>query len=203
MSKFSSRYICQQCGYESIRWLGKCPNCDSWGSLVETVTESSKSTKSKSKRGRSPSNSKPISLTSIKSSATKRVTTKITELDRVLGGGLVLGQAVLIAGEPGIGKSTLLLEVSDKLDSVLYVCGEESPSQVKVRADRLGIKKSNISLLEDTDTDSVIDQIDSPSAVIVDSIQTMTTGDLSGMARSVGQVRECAFRLINACKGKG
>lgn len=203
MAKFSSKYICQQCGYESIRWLGKCPNCDSWGSLVETVTESSNASKSKAKSTRSSSSgSKPISLNSIKSSATKRIITKITELDRVLGGGLVPGQAVLIAGEPGIGKSTLLLEVSDKLGSVLYVCGEESASQVKVRADRLGIKKSGISLLEDTDTDSVVDQIETPSAVIVDSIQTMTTGDLSGMAGSVGQVRECAFRLINACKSR-
>ena len=168
---------------------------------METVTENSKSPKSKSSKR--VSNSKPINLSSIKSSATKRILTKIGELDRVLGGGLVPGQAVLIAGEPGIGKSTLLLEVSDKINNVLYVCGEESASQVKVRADRLGIKKSNISLLEDTDTDSVIEQIESPEAVIVDSIQTMSTGDLSGMAGSVGQVRESAFRLINACKSKG
>ncbi|KKU10765.1 MAG: repair protein radA protein [Candidatus Woesebacteria bacterium GW2011_GWB1_45_5] len=197
----SSKYVCQQCGYESVGWLGKCPNCDSWGSLVETVTESSKPSKSKGLR--SASGLRSISLTSIKSSATRRVSTKISELDRVLGGGLVPGQAVLIAGEPGIGKSTLLLEVSDKLGSVLYVCGEESAPQIKVRADRLGIKKSGISLLEDIDADSVIDQIGTPAAVIVDSIQTVTTGDLSGMAGSVGQVRECAFRLINACKAKG
>ncbi|MEK7550446.1 MAG: DNA repair protein RadA [Patescibacteria group bacterium] len=196
-----SKYVCQQCGYESSGYLGKCPNCNSWGSLVETVTESSKISKSPRRQG-SAGQAKPIKLSEIKASQTKRITTKISELDRVLGGGLVLGQAVLIAGEPGIGKSTILLEVADKLGSVLYVCGEESASQIKVRADRLGIKKTSISLLEDTDTDNVIDQIETPSAVIVDSIQTMTTGDLNGMAGSVGQVRESAFRLINACKSK-
>jgi DNA repair protein RadA/Sms len=111
---------------------------------------------------------------------------------------------VLIAGEPGIGKSTLLLQVADKLGKVLYVCGEESTGQIKVRADRLGVKNKDIQLIEETDVDAVIDQFSAfsikPSAVIVDSIQTMTTSDLSGMAGSVGQVRECAFRLLKAAK---
>lgn len=169
---------------------------------METVTQEAKT--SKSKESRKVESIKTVKLNDIKTSQTARISTKISELDRVLGGGLVSGQAVLIAGEPGIGKSTLLLEVADKLGKeVLYVCGEESASQVKVRAQRLGIKKSGISLLEDTDVDNVIEQIESPSAVIVDSIQTMTTSDLNGMAGSVGQVRECTFRLINACKAKG
>jgi DNA repair protein RadA/Sms len=143
-------------------------------------------------------------LSDIKQITTKRISTKISELDRVLGGGLVPGQVVLIAGEPGIGKSTLLTQISATLGNVLYVCGEESATQVKVRADRLGIKKSNIGLLEETDVDSIINILDSQGeglqAIIIDSIQTMTTSDLSGMAGSVGQVRECAFRLLRATK---
>lgn len=122
-----------------------------------------------------------------------------------MGGGLVPGQVVLVAGEPGIGKSTLLLELADKLGNVLYICGEESSTQIKVRADRLGIKKSTISLLEDTDVDAVVEAIapingSIPKCVVVDSIQTMQTTDLSGLAGSVGQVRECAFRLLKKAK---
>jgi len=202
---FHSKYVCQQCGYESTGWLGKCPECGTWNSLVETVTETSKSS-SKSSNKHQTSNIKIQKLSDIKSSATKRISTKISELDRVLGGGLVPGQVVLIAGEPGIGKSTLLLQLSDNLSNILYVCGEESANQIKVRADRLGVKKTGIQLLEDTDADSVCEivasQGDSLQAVVVDSIQTMTTSDLSGMAGSVGQVRECAFRLLRAAKEK-
>ena len=203
---FHSKYVCQQCGYESTGWLGKCPECGTWNSLVETVIEvNSKSQKSSSKQTRN-TKSQVLKLSDIKQTATKRILTKISELDRVLGGGLVPGQVVLIAGEAGIGKSTLLTQISETLGSILYVCGEESASQVKVRADRLGIKKNNINLLEETDVDSVIDQISSfdksLSAIVVDSIQTMTTSDLSGMAGSVGQVRECAFRLLRAAKDR-
>ena len=197
-----SKYVCQQCGYESTGWLGKCPECGTWNSLVETVVE----VNSKSQRvphGQvSVGQAKIINLSDIKQSATKRISTKISELDRVLGGGLVQGQVVLVAGEPGIGKSTLLLQLSNNLGRVLYVCGEESVNQIKVRADRLEVKRSGIDLLENTDVDSVIDAIKSPLAIIVDSIQTMTTSDLSGMAGSVGQVRECAFRLLKAAKEK-
>jgi len=201
-----SKYVCQQCGYESTGWLGKCPECGTWNSLVETVVETSAKSQASRFKQASNSKSKVLKLSDIKQTATKRISTKISELDRVLGGGLVPGQVVLIAGEPGIGKSTLLTQISETLGSVLYVCGEESASQVKVRADRLGIKKNNIDLLEETDTDEVIQLINNSvnqySAIIVDSIQTMTTGDLSGMAGSVGQVRECAFRLLRAAKNK-
>jgi len=184
---------------------------------VETVVSTAKS----GKRGvsRERQNIKTIKLSEIKTSKTARISTKISELDRVLGGGLVPGQVVLVAGEPGIGKSTLLLQVSDKLavktsgrQDVLYVCGEESASQIKVRAERLGIgstlrdKKTEINLLEDTNVDNVIEiisSLDNPAAIIVDSIQTMYTSDLSGMAGSVGQVRECAARLLRIAKEKG
>ena len=187
--------------------MGKCPECGTWNSLVETVTSTGKGQSVKGKN-RASGGVKPVKLSEIKSSATKRISTKISELDRVLGGGLVPGQVVLIAGEPGIGKSTLLTQISDKLGDVLYVCGEESASQIAVRAKRLGVESHNIQLLEDTDVDSVIDTIsslqsDALQAIIVDSIQTMTTSDLSGMAGSVGQVRECAFRLLKAAKERG
>jgi len=168
---------------------------------VETVVEVNSKSPSLRKNA-SAGKAKTIKLSDIKSTDTKRISTKISELDRVLGGGLVPGQVVLIAGEPGIGKSTLLTQISDKLGSVLYVCGEESPQQVAIRAKRLGVSNKNINLLENTDVDSVIDLIENPSAIIVDSIQTMTTSDLSGMAGSVGQVRECANRLLHLAKSK-
>lgn len=209
---FHSKYVCQQCGYESAGWLGRCPNCGEWNTLVETVIETA--SKSQATRSKQSSNykSQTIKLSDIKTSSIKRISTNISELDRVLGGGLVPGQAILIAGEPGIGKSTLLTQLASNLSnpnfklqsSVLYICGEESVSQVKIRADRLGIKKSAIELVESTDVDSVIDLISNIghplSGIIVDSIQTMTTGDLSGMAGSIGQVRECAFRLVKQAK---
>lgn len=188
--------------------MGKCPECGTWNSLVETVVDvGSKSQSSRLRKNASASQSKIIKLSEIKSGATKRISTKISELDRVLGGGLVSGQVILIAGEPGIGKSTLLLQLSEKLGSILYVCGEESVNQIKIRAERLGVRRSGIQLLEDTDVDSVVEIIasftgESLQAVIVDSIQTMTTSDLSGMSGSVGQVRECAFRLLKAAKEK-
>jgi len=211
---FHSKYVCQQCGYESTGWLGKCPECGTWNSLVETVVSTTSNKGNKSSKSNKGISAKPINLSDIKSSATKRISTKISELDRVLGGGLVSGQVVLVAGEPGIGKSTLLLQLSDSLSTnhespatVLYVCGEESPQQIAVRAQRLGVKNKDIQLLDDTDVDSVIGQLSSNlqplTAIIVDSIQTMTTSDLSGMAGSVGQVRECAFRLLKSAKEKG
>lgn len=203
-----SKYVCQQCGYESAGWLGKCPECGTWGSLVETVIETSSKTGSSTRNKQIyKSANSTVKLSDIKKIVTERISTKISELDRVLGGGLVAGQVVLIAGEPGIGKSTLLTQLASNLDHVLYVCGEESASQVKVRADRLDIKKSGVELLEETDVDSVMGTIlavgSDYASVIVDSIQTMTTNDLSGMAGSVGQVRECASRLLKAAKDKG
>jgi DNA repair protein RadA/Sms len=202
MPSFHSKYICQQCGYESTGWLGKCPECGTWNSLVETVVEVAKAPRSGGKV--SLKQAKTQSLNQIKAAATKRIFTKIPELDRVLGGGLVPGQVVLVAGEPGIGKSTILLQLADKLGEILYVCGEESVGQIAVRAKRLGIKNQKIQLLEETNADMVVNLLTSTtqkfSAVVVDSIQTMTTDDLSGLAGSVGQVRECAFRFLKAAK---
>ncbi|OGM05548.1 DNA repair protein RadA [Candidatus Woesebacteria bacterium GWB1_43_5] len=210
MVKAHSQYVCQQCGYSQVGWSGKCPNCGEWNTLVETVvsTESQKS-----KRKSQNHNSKPKNLNEIKLGKDIRISTKITELDRVLGGGIVPGQVVLLAGEPGIGKSTILLQVAQNLSSLgknqfLYVSGEESASQIKIRADRLKIKGLSIQLLESTDVDSIVDTIytlqGTPlKGVVVDSIQTMQTTDLSGMAGSVGQVRECAYRFVRVAKSTG
>ena len=197
MAKAHSQYVCQQCGYAQVGWAGKCPNCGSWGSLVETVTSEPRSGKNKTTR---LSAAKPVNLSSISSSKTARISTRISELDRVLGGGLVPGQVILIAGEPGIGKSTLLLQLADKLGKVFYVSGEESAGQIALRGRRLGIKNKAVQLLEETDVDAVIETIDQPTAVIIDSIQTFYTNDLTGLPGSVGQVRECASRLLRLAK---
>jgi DNA repair protein RadA/Sms len=233
MIRTSSVFVCQQCEYSQPRWFGKCPQCGQWNSAVETVVATGQ--RAKNKEQRKGTKAEPVSLASISTKSTLRVSTKISELDRVLGGGLVSGQVILIAGEPGIGKSTLLLQVADKLSSrqqttskawstssvdtsrkkdinvksslpnVLYVSGEESVNQIKIRADRLGIKSNNIQLLEETDVDEIISNMSSfkggsLQGVVIDSIQTMSTSDLSGMAGSVGQVRECAFRLVRYAK---
>jgi DNA repair protein RadA/Sms len=209
----NSRYICQQCGYESVGWLGKCPNCGSWNSLVETIVETGKGQEGITRsavKGKSKESTRPVNLSSISSRKTARISTKISELDRVLGGGLVPGQVVLVAGEPGIGKSTLLLQLADKLGDTLYICGEESVNQIALRGKRLGIKSKTIHLLAETDVDSVIEtvnqltskSVNQLSTIVVDSIQTVTTDDLTGLAGSVGQVRECAARLLRVAKSK-
>lgn len=203
MSK-SSVFVCQQCGNEFSKWQGKCNFCGEWNSLVETVNENRKLSKSNKIRSTSTSDLKPTKLLDIKLLKIDRLQTKISELDRVLGGGLVSGQVVLIAGEPGIGKSTLLMQLSNNLKNVLYVSGEESGSQVALRARRLGVKETAIQFLESTDCDDIISSLsnlkEKPSCIIIDSIQTMTTQDLTGLAGSVGQVRETASRFLKYAK---
>lgn len=229
-------FICQQCGTELPKWSGQCPNCGGWNSLVETVVSARSINATKHK---SISEVKPLRLSEIKGTTgvESRVSTGIGEFDRVLGGGLVAGSVVLVAGEPGIGKSTLLTQLALKVaqrstlkaksiqhsalrsTSVLYVCGEESPEQIKLRVDRLEVsstlkakgsklQESNLLLFPSTDVDQIRSQIIDPRSqnlglVIVDSVQTLSTGDLSGMAGSVGQIRESAFRLIEVAKGVG
>lgn len=209
MAKAHSMYVCQQCGYSQVGWAGRCPNCGAWGSLVETVTSTGPSTRKTKSINRSTS--QPVNLSSIPSKKITRISTTISELDRVLGGGLVPGQVTLLAGEPGIGKSTLLLQLCSHLAKngiCFYATGEESAYQIKIRADRLGTGNKQIEILETTDIDEVVEAADQSAAnskqlavLIVDSIQTMTTEDLSGMAGSVGQVRESAMRLVRLAKG--
>lgn len=206
MARVRSLYVCQQCDYSQVGWAGKCPECESWGSLVETIVSTER--ESKKAGGYKPKTiKKPVSLASISSKKTLRISTKISELDRVLGGGLVSGQVVLVAGEPGIGKSTILLQLAESLGNTLYISGEESLVQMKLRANRLGVKKKTIEAVEEVNVDTIINIVESSSktfkVIVIDSIQTMITNDLSGMAGSVGQVRECSYRLVRLAKAKG
>ena len=206
MSKVKSVFVCQNCGYESPKWLGKCPSCGQWNTFVEAE-------KITGKKSSYSSSAKPVTLKEIRNLSFKREKTGIGELDRVLGGGLVPGEVVLLAGEPGIGKSTLLLQVASKVGEklarpVFYVAGEESPAQIKMRAERLGVKSDRLFLLPETDIDRVIaflneEKKEPPALLVVDSIQTMVTSDLAGAAGSVGQVREAAARLIGWAKRQG
>jgi len=212
MVKSLSKFVCQSCGHEESRWFGKCSSCGTWNTAVETVIQS----KTKSGLNTRPNSQPPITLSEISAAKTQRTSTKIPELDRVLGGGIVPGQVILISGEPGIGKSTLLLQVSDSMNGALYMSGEESANQIAVRAQRLGIKNKNIEILEETDIDNIIASANNPQLttynsqpttnyplLIIDSIQTMQTSDLTGTAGSVGQVRECAFRITRFAKQSG
>lgn len=209
MVRFTSTYVCQQCTYVSPSYLGRCPNCGSWNSFVEEVKQLGKSARSSTKENRHKTGAKPIKLAQVEARSTMRTSTGNGEIDLVLGGGVVPGMAVLLSGEPGIGKSTLLLELANNFlksgGEVLYVAGEESVGQIKIRANRLGIKAGGLTLLEETNVDAICEQIRNGSfkAVIVDSIQTLTTDDLSGSAGSVGQVRESAGRILATTKSFG
>ncbi len=199
MAKSSTVYICDNCGYKSPQFLGKCPNCDAWNSLVETLT----STREQKTSARE-SFVKPQRLSDTTQKPLKRLQTAVEELDRVLGGGIVPGSVVLLAGNPGIGKSTLLLQVAGKFKS-LYISGEESPQQIKMRYDRTGEKSKDIYILGETDVDQVIAaaQNDDFKILVIDSIQTIVTSDLNGAAGSIGQVRETAYRLHRLAKDSG
>ncbi len=201
MVKIKTAFVCQQCGYQAPKWQGQCPSCGEWNSLEETQLVATK------KKTLSPSQARTLRFSEVKTYQKERVGTGISELDRVLGGGVVPGSVTLVAGEPGIGKSTLLLQLSEALNKypVYYVCGEESPEQIKMRAARLKIKGENLALVPANDVDEIVASLDSlkdNSVVIVDSIQTLTTQDLAGAAGSIGQVRESASRLIDFAKKK-
>lgn len=203
-------FVCQQCGNEFPKWNGQCPACHEWETLVEVSTKDIRKTKS-SHRSSTTSpveDSLPISLSKTVNKNIVRVSTGLTELDRVLGGGLVGGHVVLLAGEPGIGKSTILLQVADRT-GCLYICGEESPEQIKIRADRLKVRGEKIELYPETNIEEILSTISSKivylknpdtNLVIVDSVQTLWSDGLTGVPGSIGQVRYCSQKLIELAK---
>ena len=198
--KEKTLYVCGECGYETPRWMGKCPQCGSWNTLVEEERVSVRPT--------AAGQTKAVPLSRVKAEAQTRISTGISELDRVLGGGLVKGMVVLLGGDPGIGKSTLLLEAADNLSAqgpVLYVSGEESNSQIRLRADRLGVKGENLLLYTETSAEDAIERAKecSPVMMIVDSIQTMQSETAESAAGSVSQVRASTALFTRFAKDTG
>ena len=203
-SKAQSQFVCQSCGNSSPRWLGKCPACNEWNSYAEERVVSEKRS-----HGRMPLNSTAIAITQIESAQEERIGTGIGELDRVLGGGFVPGSLVLVGGDPGIGKSTLALEMVNNVSlskrSVLYVTGEESPEQVKMRAERMGVGSDSLFVYAETSVENILDEIAklSPKLVVIDSIQTIYTEDFPSAPGSVGQIRESAAKIMQYAKTNG
>ena len=204
MGKLSVVYECSNCGAQYPKWQGQCGECGKWNTLVEEVSSTREIRSSKSEIRKS----KLQSLSEIEGKVGERNKTGISELDRVLGGGLVAGEVCLMIGEPGIGKSTLLTQLALNLPQVVYVCGEESPGQVKLRVDRMGEKKTgttaDVKMLAEMDVDVILATLErqAVSLLIIDSVQTLYTSELPGLAGSVSQIRECTGRLINWAKKK-
>ena len=201
--KAKTIFVCNECGYESAKWMGKCPACNSWNTFFEEKI----STKVESGKREKKIQEAPKPLNSYVGQDAQRTSTGYAELDRVLGGGLVKGSLVLVGGEPGIGKSTLILQLCDKVKGegkVLYVSGEESAEQIKLRADRLNIKNDDILFLGETDIDIIDQNIEelNPKLVIIDSMQTMYSEDISSAPGSVSQVREITSRIMKICKSR-
>lgn len=206
MAKLKQVYICSNCGYESSKWNGKCPNCGEWNTFEESAAAVSSGSKASSRTVNLTANIKAIN--EIDGSFEEvRYSTGLAELDRVLGGGLVKGSLVLLGGEPGIGKSTILLQICKTLclnKSVLYVSGEESMRQIKMRAERLGVLSENLYLLAHTDAEAVCEAVkkEKPDIVIIDSIQTMNISAISSSQGSITQVRECTNLFMHTAKSE-
>ena len=201
-------YYCSECGNETAKWFGQCPVCGQWNTLVEAPSASAGKSKSgASKAVGGMQKNRPKRLSELDSQEEIRFSTGMGELDRVLGGGAVIGSLVLVGGAPGIGKSTLLLQICGNLPNqkVLYVTGEESARQLKLRAQRLGVGQSAIFVLAETNLDNILQSIDElqPDVVIIDSIQTMFNGDLTSGPGSVSQVKDCTMALMQSAKTQG
>lgn len=208
MAKIKTKYVCQECGYENSKWLGKCPECNKWNSFVEELEDRS----SKSKKEVfviEKSGSRPLSINSIETIKEQRFSTCINELDRVLGGGVVKGSLVLVGGDPGIGKSTLLIQVSSNVANsgkkVLYISGEESASQIKMRAQRLGIQSDNLYIFAENNLGIIEGYLESinPDLIVVDSIQTVFSPDISSAPGTVSQIKEGTSRFMKISKKMG
>ncbi|AJS60308.1 DNA repair protein RadA [Paenibacillus sp. IHBB 10380] len=207
MAKGKTKFFCSECGYETPKWYGKCPGCQAWNSMVEESTVVVKTQGMNSSIFQSKE--KPLSIINIESSKEDRVDTGIGELNRVLGGGIVPGSLVLVGGDPGIGKSTLLLQTSHSLSisglRVLYISGEESVRQTKLRADRLGALSPELYVLCETNMEAIEEAIESiqPQFLVIDSIQTVYLPEVTSAPGSVSQVRECTARFMRVSKGMG
>lgn len=205
-SKPKTVYVCSECGYESPKWYGKCPDCGEWNTLMEEIRAPEPASSKRS--AISPSQIQTVKLSSIRevdTSEEERYHTGLSELDRVLGGGLVKGSLVLLGGDPGIGKSTMLLQICEYLGkehTILYISGEESVRQIKLRADRLGVHCANLYVVSETNVDVITATIEQsrPDIVMIDSIQTMNLHQLPSSPGSVSQVRECTSRLLSVAK---
>ena len=205
-SKLKTIYVCQNCGKESPKWQGRCPGCQEWNCLVESTVTVTKH----ASEPRLDTSNVPRELASVQKDNYTRTAFPIEELNRVLGGGLVAGSVVLISGDPGIGKSTLLLQVSDAIASVkkgqvVYVSGEESSQQLKMRAERLGVSGAGLYIYPETNMEYVLARLESmePNLVVVDSVQTVYLEDVNGAPGSIGQIRECTLRLLRWAKKSG
>lgn len=207
--KFKTVFICQKCGFESTKWLGQCPDCSEWNTMVEEVTaQESKSSKTIVKKSFTDFTSEITPLHEASSSVQERFPTGIKEFDRLAAGGLVKGQLILLAGAPGIGKSTLMLQVASSLSKnkkVLYISGEESVPQISSRAARLGVKGEGIFLMSETNIERIIEAVEKvgPEVLIIDSIQTVYHPEFNSSAGTIGQVRESAGEILRLCKPKG
>lgn len=207
MAKSRTLYYCRECGYESPKWMGQCPGCKEWNTFSEEPVV--KKTASSGRNKAAAHMQEPKSLSEVKMDEDERMPTGIQEFDRVLGGGMVVGSLVLVGGDPGIGKSTLLLqmcrEMSAKQHKILYVSGEESLRQIKMRAERLGVFSDSLRLLSETNLESIENAIEAmkPGIVVIDSIQTMYREDIAASPGSVSQVRETTGTLLRIAKGMG
>lgn len=206
--KTKTTYICRECGYKSPKWLGKCPSCNQWNTMEETLVSDSKNVRTQLAQPIGGAVPTPKRIHEVKIGYETRYSTGMKELDRVLGGGIVQGSLILVGGDPGIGKSTLLLQICEnagKDKKILYVSGEESEGQIKLRAERLGVHAENLYLISETDVVRIIDCIHEvkPEIVIIDSIQTMHREDIASAAGSVPQVREATNAFMHAAKSAG
>jgi len=209
MAKKKTKFVCQSCGYESVKWVGKCPNCNEWNTMVEFIEAPPSSRRLTFQTNATAEGTSPKSIMEVEIGTETRISTDFQEFNRVLGGGVVLGSLVLIGGDPGIGKSTMLLQVSSQLakndNRVLYVSGEESQKQIKLRAERLGILTPNLFVLSETDLTYIAKYMEdmNPDFVVIDSIQTIHLPDVTSAPGSVSQVRECTSELMRLAKTKG
>lgn len=209
MAKKKTKFVCQSCGYESVKWVGKCPACNEWNTMVEFIEQPASSRRLTFNTNASVEGTRPISIMEVEIGSETRIETSFEEFNRVLGGGIVLGSLVLIGGDPGIGKSTMLLQVSSQLAKkdykVLYVSGEESQKQIKLRAERLGVATKKLYVLSETDLSYIARYMDemSPEFVVIDSIQTIYLQEVTSAPGSVSQVRECTSELMKIAKTKG